>query len=88
MYQAARNVLPTHTFALLAAEMDAPDARKPSGTAPPRFTQLLKDIETHEGEKVQFDCKVVGNPPPMVKWYRGKMEIQSSLDFQVRPPTI
>ena len=63
--------------------MDQTDARKTSDVTPPRFTQLLRDIECHEGERVNFDCNVIGNPAPMVKWYRGKMEITSSLDFQV-----
>ena len=66
----------------------APETSKPEGASPPRFTHLLRDIETHEGERVQFDCKVLGNPPPMVKWFRGRQEIQSSLDFQVIRTTL
>ena len=49
----------------------------------PKFTQLLKDIETPEGARVRFDCRVIGHPTPDVKWYRGPNEITNSTDFQV-----
>jgi hypothetical protein len=58
----------------------------PSSTdvVPPKFTQLLKDIEGLEGQPIRFDCRVIGNPSPQIKWYRKHKEIQHGSDFQVR----
>ena len=55
----------------------------PADVVPPKFTQLLKDIESNEGERVIFECRVIGHPTPAIKWYRGRQEIQHSADFQV-----
>ena len=55
----------------------------PTDVVPPKFTQLLKDLESNEGERVVFECRVIGHPTPSVKWYRGRQEIQHSADFQV-----
>jgi len=56
----------------------------PGDVVPPKFTQLLKDIEGAEGEMARFDCRVIGHPTPTIKWYRGRNLIQNSADFQVR----
>jgi len=55
----------------------------PGDVVPPKFTQLLKDIEGAEGDMARFDCRVIGHPTPTIKWYRGRNLIQSSADFQV-----
>ena len=58
-----------------------------AGDVPPKFTQLLKDIEGTEGELVRFECRVIGQPTPTIKWFRGRNQIDNSPDFQVdRPP--
>ena len=62
---------------------DVSTASAPGDVVPPKFTQLLKDIESNEGEKVTFDCRVIGHPAPAVKWYRGRQQVQNSADFQV-----
>lgn len=37
--------------------------------APPFFLkQLLKNMETEEGESITFQVQVEGNPKPTVKW--------------------
>ena len=54
-----------------------------SEVVPPKFTQLLKDMEAHEGDKVRFDCRVIGQPMPDIKWFRDHNEIHQSNDFQV-----
>jgi len=54
-----------------------------TGDVPPKFTQLLKDIEGTEGELVRFECRVIGQPTPTIKWFRGRNQIDSSPDFQV-----
>jgi Immunoglobulin I-set domain len=55
-----------------------------TGDVPPKFTQLLKDIEGTEGELVRFECRVIGHPTPVIKWFRGRTQIQNSPEFQVR----
>ena len=55
----------------------------PGDVVPPKFTQLLKDIEGAEGDMARFDCRVIGHPTPTIKWYRGRNLIQNSADFQV-----
>lgn len=54
-----------------------------TGDVPPKFTQLLKDIEGTEGELVRFECRVIGQPTPTIKWFRGRNQIDNSADFQV-----
>lgn len=56
----------------------------PAESVPPKFTQLLKDIEGSEGQMVCFECRVIGHPTPEVKWYRGRQKIENSPDFQVK----
>ena len=63
---------------------DASVDRSSSEVVPPKFTQLLKDLEGVEGEKVRFDCRVIGHPAPEIKWFRENQEVISSPDFQVR----
>jgi len=55
----------------------------PGDVVPPKFTQLLKDIEGAAGDMARFDCRVIGHPTPTIKWYRGRNLIQNSADFQV-----
>ena len=55
-----------------------------TGDVPPKFTQLLKDIEGTEGELVRFECRVIGHPTPVIKWFRGRTQIHNSPEFQVQ----
>jgi len=55
-----------------------------AGEVPPKFTQLLKDIEGIEGELVCFECRVIGHPTPVIKWYRGRNQIQSTPEFEIK----
>ncbi|XP_013393635.1 titin [Lingula anatina] len=52
-------------------------------TAPPRFTQLLRDITAFEGKKIKFDCRLTGVPQPKLKWFRNEVEITNSPDYQI-----
>ena len=45
---------------------------------PPKFERLLSDILTDEGELIEFDCSLVGDPKPTVKWYLNNKEIVES----------
>jgi len=68
----------------LTALGDVSDASiSATGDVPPKFTQLLKDIEGTEGELVRFECRVIGQPTPTIKWFRGRNQIENSPDFQV-----
>ncbi|KAJ7986519.1 hypothetical protein DPEC_G00340710 [Dallia pectoralis] len=52
-------------------------------TAPPVFTKLLQDAQASEGQVVVLECRVRGNPPLQVKWFRQGQVIQDSPDFRV-----
>ena len=74
-------------FSLISALSEMSDAsvdRSSSEVVPPKFTQLLKDLEGTEGQKVRFECRVIGHPTPEIRWFRDGNEIVSSPDFQVR----
>ena len=67
----------------LSEVSDISTASVTSEVVPPKFTQLLKDLECTEGQKIRFECRVIGHPTPAIKWYRENQEIISSTDFQV-----
>ena len=71
-------------FAALSEVSDISTASVTSEVVPPKFTQLLKDLDCVEGQKIRFECRVIGHPTPLVKWFRENQEIISSTDFQVR----
>ena len=68
---------------MLSELSDASASGLAADSVAPKFTQLLKDMEAPEGNRVRFDCRVIGHPAPEVKWYRGSNEITNSTDFQV-----
>lgn len=41
----------------------------------PRFEKLLSDILANEGETIELDCVVVGEPKPTIKWFLSNNEI-------------
>lgn len=41
----------------------------------PKFDKLLTDIYATEGELIEMECSVVGQPKPTVKWYLNNKEI-------------
>jgi titin len=45
---------------------------------PPRFEKLLSDILADEGSKVEFECSLVGDPRPTIKWFLNNKEVQES----------
>lgn len=47
---------------------------------PPRFDRLLSDILTDEGEQIEFECSVLGDPRPTVKWLLNNREIADAVD--------
>ncbi|KAI8485775.1 hypothetical protein Bbelb_364850, partial [Branchiostoma belcheri] len=49
----------------------------------PYFPKALSDISAEEGECVIFECLVLGEPRPHVKWFREGAEIESSPDFTI-----
>jgi len=73
---------------VLSALGDLSDASiSATGDVPPKFTQLLKDIEGTEGELVRFECRVIGQPTPTIKWFCGRNQIENTPEFQVSTVT-
>jgi hypothetical protein len=83
-YHAHSNSLHNVPVAALSELSDVSTASASTDVVPPKFTQLLKDMEGPEGCKIRFDCRVIGHPTPQIKWYKGRQKIESSTDFQVR----
>uniref|UniRef100_A0AC34QDW8 Ig-like domain-containing protein n=1 Tax=Panagrolaimus sp. JU765 TaxID=591449 RepID=A0AC34QDW8_9BILA len=47
---------------------------KPPSKAP-EFTVNLKDKEAKQQDRVTFECKVVGEPQPQIKWFKDNQQI-------------
>uniref|UniRef100_A0A672Y5I1 Palladin n=1 Tax=Sphaeramia orbicularis TaxID=375764 RepID=A0A672Y5I1_9TELE len=49
----------------------------------PRFLQKLKSQEVAEGTPIRLECRVIGNPLPLVRWFCEGRELHSSPDIQI-----
>ena len=50
----------------------------------PKFKEKLKGLQVNEGEQVQLDVRVSGNPTPNVSWFRGPQAIINEGRFIVK----
>uniref|UniRef100_UPI003AB0F721 palladin isoform X1 n=1 Tax=Centroberyx gerrardi TaxID=166262 RepID=UPI003AB0F721 len=51
--------------------------------SPPRFSQKLKSQEVAEGTPIRLECRVGGNPLPLVRWFCEGRELHNSPDIQI-----
>ncbi|XP_054590842.2 palladin isoform X1 [Nothobranchius furzeri] len=51
--------------------------------SPPQFLQKLKSQEVAEGCPIRLECRVRGNPLPLVRWFCEGRELQNSPDIQI-----
>ncbi|KAM4548456.1 palladin isoform 2-T2 [Odontesthes bonariensis] len=51
--------------------------------SPPQFLQKLKSQEVAEGSPIRLECRVIGNPLPLVRWFCEGRELQNSPDIQI-----
>ncbi|XP_041861612.1 palladin isoform X2 [Melanotaenia boesemani] len=51
--------------------------------SPPNFLQKLKSQEVAEGTPICLECRVMGNPLPLVRWFCEGRELQNSPDIQI-----
>ncbi|XP_047657542.1 palladin isoform X3 [Tachysurus fulvidraco] len=51
--------------------------------APPRFTQKLRSQEVAEGSPITLECRVTGNPQPLVRWFCEGRELHHCPDIQI-----
>ncbi|XP_052442114.1 palladin isoform X2 [Carassius gibelio] len=51
--------------------------------SPPRFTQKLKSQEVAEGSPIRLECRVTGNPLPLVRWFCEGRELHHCPDIQI-----
>ncbi|XP_074523728.1 palladin isoform X2 [Halichoeres trimaculatus] len=51
--------------------------------SPPCFLQKLKSQEVAEGSPIRLQCRVTGNPPPLVRWFCEGRELHTSPDIQI-----
>ena len=60
-----------------------PAAAKPekkfAPTSPPKFVTLFDEyIRTQEGDTLNLECEVAGNPPPEVTWTTNDKKVENS----------
>jgi len=55
----------------------------PTSHAAPRLVEPMKDREVREGEPVQFQCRIVAVPDPVVQWFYNNQIIKPSKYFQL-----
>ncbi|KAG8223454.1 hypothetical protein J437_LFUL001947 [Ladona fulva] len=63
-----------------------PVLEKPATEEPvfaPRFVEKVQPKHVPDGSTVQFECKVEGNPRPLITWFRQTAIIKPSPDFQM-----
>ncbi|KAM8744809.1 palladin isoform 3-T3 [Acanthopagrus schlegelii] len=51
--------------------------------SPPCFLQKLKSQEVAEGSPIRLECRVTGNPQPLVRWFCEGRELHNSPDIQI-----
>lgn len=51
---------------------------------PPKFTQLLRDLNVQSGHRVCLQCRVTGHPIPDVQWFKDGKPIELGPDYQVK----
>uniref|UniRef100_A0A8C4R4Z6 Palladin, cytoskeletal associated protein n=1 Tax=Eptatretus burgeri TaxID=7764 RepID=A0A8C4R4Z6_EPTBU len=51
---------------------------------PPHFTHRLKSREVPEGSRVQLDCRLSGNPTPVIRWFCEGKGVEDSPDMQIQ----
>ncbi|CAL8070096.1 unnamed protein product [Orchesella dallaii] len=55
----------------------------PKSYRPPEFVESLKAVLTEAGT-VSLECKVIGTPTPLLKWYKDGVEIKAGDIFALR----
>ncbi|KAK1161284.1 myotilin-like isoform X1 [Acipenser oxyrinchus oxyrinchus] len=54
-----------------------------NGGVTPAFVKCLHDISTVKGQLVVLECRIRGNPPLQVLWFREEEQILDSADFRI-----
>ncbi|TKR95894.1 hypothetical protein L596_010002 [Steinernema carpocapsae] len=44
----------------------------------PTLVKTLEEVRATEGDHVEMECKIVGEPMPEIRWYKDKEEISST----------
>lgn len=55
----------------------------PSEGIAPDFVEPIRAVEVAEGETAVLECKVVGEPAPEIKWFKGGEEIKPNDHFKI-----
>lgn len=50
---------------------------------PPSFDVPLTDVSVKEGNNYEFYCKAVGNPLPVVQWFKNETCIDSFSQYEI-----
>ncbi|XP_029563388.1 palladin isoform X3 [Salmo trutta] len=73
-----------HSGAQLMGEQQHSGAQSVDGDLSlPHFTQKLKSQEVAEGHPIRLECRVAGNPQPLVRWFCEGRELHHCPDIQI-----
>ncbi|XP_035661591.1 myosin light chain kinase, smooth muscle-like [Branchiostoma floridae] len=59
-----------------AVQEEKVEAKPEEKPEPAAFVKVPKNCETLEGETAMFDCKVLGEPRPSLKWFKDDQELE------------
>lgn len=57
-----------NNFRIISVALGKTEKKKVAEGEAPRFVIPLQDMRVYVGTSIDLECKVVGNPPPQVKW--------------------
>uniref|UniRef100_H2YFD0 Titin n=1 Tax=Ciona savignyi TaxID=51511 RepID=H2YFD0_CIOSA len=49
----------------------------------PKFAESIRDMVVKPNANVTFSCKVIGQPKPIIKWYKGGREITGCSQYKI-----
>jgi Immunoglobulin I-set domain len=51
---------------------------------PPRFSEPLKNFTVEEGSPISLECRVAGEPEPLIRWYKEGRPLTHGPGFDIR----
>lgn len=70
-------------FILLGPPAQVKPSSPPASHLAPQLLEPIRDQQANEGESIQFRCKIVGTPEPVVQWHYNNQMIKPSKYFQM-----
>lgn len=58
--------------------------KDPNAACAPEILTPLRNVHGLENRNVQFQCTIIGNPTPIITWYKGMREITPGMKYSMR----